>query len=109
MWSCEHNDAMLKGSGGLVLAAIACVLLSGSAPAARAATPPSDEAEQILETAGIRAGVIVHLGCGDGRLTIVSEGPLGVDREEALRVLAPLPRERSDQWTTAMPTGVRPW
>lgn len=29
----------------------------------------ADRAEQILETTGVRGGLIVHIGCGDGRLT----------------------------------------
>ena len=37
----------------------------------------AEQAEQILESAGIRGGLVVHLGCGDGSLTA------------ALRVLAP--------------------
>ncbi len=31
--------------------------------------PSRQEATRILDTAGIRGGLIVHLGCGDGRLT----------------------------------------
>jgi len=29
----------------------------------------AEEAEQILETAGVTGGLVVHLGCGDGQLT----------------------------------------
>ncbi len=52
----------------LVLAAGALAL-----PAARAAEPndpaASDQAQQILEATGVRGGLIVHVPCGDGRLT----------------------------------------
>jgi len=30
---------------------------------------PSDEAAKILDSAGVKGGLVVHLGCGDGRLT----------------------------------------
>jgi outer membrane protein assembly factor BamB len=30
---------------------------------------PEQEAEQILDATGVKGGLIVHLGCGDGRLT----------------------------------------
>ena len=30
---------------------------------------PADEAAQILQAAGVRGGLVVHLGCGDGKLT----------------------------------------
>ena len=29
----------------------------------------TEEAEQILEAAGVTGGLVVHLGCGDGQLT----------------------------------------
>ncbi|MCK4293992.1 MAG: class I SAM-dependent methyltransferase [Planctomycetes bacterium] len=31
---------------------------------------PKQEAKQILETTGIKGGLIVHIGCGDGKLTV---------------------------------------
>ncbi|MCX5685262.1 MAG: hypothetical protein NT049_16510 [Planctomycetota bacterium] len=34
-----------------------------------AATLHAESAQAILETAGIKGGLIVHLGCGDGKLT----------------------------------------
>jgi len=42
-------------------------LLSGSA--ALAADSPKALAAQILTAAGVRGGVVVHVGCGDGQLT----------------------------------------
>lgn len=49
---------------------------------------PADLARQLLAAAGIRGGLIVHLGCGDGRLTAkLRGGPSfvvqGLDRDAA--------------------------
>ena len=33
------------------------------------ADPADDQAEAILQAAGVRGGLVVHLGCGEGRLT----------------------------------------
>ncbi|MHC4444948.1 MAG: outer membrane protein assembly factor BamB family protein [Planctomycetota bacterium] len=35
----------------------------------KVAANPSEEAEQILEATGVKGGLVVHLGCGDGKLT----------------------------------------
>ena len=51
------------GAGVLVLA-VACFSL----PAA-AGSSAEQEARRILAAAGVRGGLVVHLGCGDGRLT----------------------------------------
>jgi outer membrane protein assembly factor BamB len=45
---------------------LAVLVLSGTGVAAGG---PAEEAGQILEATGIKGGLIVHLGCGDGRLT----------------------------------------
>ena len=52
----------------MIVAAVACVVLSSSAPAL-AAPNAQAAAREILDTTGIRGGLIVHLGRGDGRLT----------------------------------------
>ena len=44
---------------------ISCVLSAAKAEL----SSPAEQAEQILETTGIAGGLIVHLGCGDGKLT----------------------------------------
>ena len=49
------------------LAVVVLVLLAGQG--AVAAPSPADEARAILDATGVRGGVVVHLGCGDGRLT----------------------------------------
>jgi len=36
---------------------------------ARCAPSPEEQAKQILEATGVRGGLVVHLGCADGRLT----------------------------------------
>ncbi len=53
------------------VAAAALMLTVLAAPAAPAQAAPSSEAQAkaILEAAGVRGGLVVHLGCGDGRLT----------------------------------------
>jgi len=67
----------------------ACVLwigLSGLIPID--AAPAGEEAQAILKAAGIKGGLLVHLGCGDGRLTAALRGSggwlvHGLDRERA--------------------------
>ncbi len=56
----EHARARLTAT----TASLALVLLAATASAA-----PDRQAADILETAGVRGGLVVHLGCGDGRLT----------------------------------------
>ncbi|MHC4329851.1 MAG: class I SAM-dependent methyltransferase [Planctomycetota bacterium] len=47
---------------------LAClVVVSFIFPAAKA--QQSDQAKNILEATGVKGGVVVHIGCGDGRLT----------------------------------------
>ena len=52
---------------------IATILVVGLAltagSSAPAASPDRDHAQQILNAAGVQGGLIVHLGCGDGKLT----------------------------------------
>jgi len=45
--------------GGLVAALAAPV----------SAVPPEEQAQRILQATGVKGGLVVHLGCGDGRLT----------------------------------------
>ena len=42
-------------------------ILLATAPAALAG--PADEAEQIASLAGFHGGLVIHIGCGDGKLT----------------------------------------
>jgi len=49
------------------LAVLTLVLACGSG--ARAAEGPAEQARGLLEAAGVRGGLVVHLGCGDGRMT----------------------------------------
>ncbi len=61
------------------------VVLFSLVPHATDAASPSAEAKEILDDAGVRGGLIVHVGCGDGRLTgalRASDGYLvhGLDR-----------------------------
>jgi outer membrane protein assembly factor BamB/SAM-dependent methyltransferase len=58
----------------LALGAIV-VLASSSRPTVVSAEGP--EGRQILEVAGVPGGLVVHLGCGDGRLTAALRGGSG--------------------------------
>ena len=49
--------------------AMTFLLFGCTVTAALGAAAPEQEAEQILKATGIRGGLVVHLGCGDGRLT----------------------------------------
>jgi len=58
----------VRGSGVIILAMVLAGL-AGIAGEASADDSGDDLAAQILEATGIRGGVVVHVGCGDGRLT----------------------------------------
>jgi outer membrane protein assembly factor BamB len=45
------------------------LLISGLFSAAGAAQTPQEQARHILDATGVKGGLIVHFGCGDGRLT----------------------------------------
>ncbi|MFH1718953.1 MAG: PQQ-binding-like beta-propeller repeat protein, partial [Planctomycetota bacterium] len=47
----------------------ALTILTTCSLAAAQQLAPKKQAEQILETCGVKGGLIVHIGCGDGRLT----------------------------------------
>jgi len=49
---------------GLVLALCPAVCVADGS-----SSPESEQAKQILDATGIKGGVVVHLGCGDGKLT----------------------------------------
>jgi outer membrane protein assembly factor BamB len=46
-----------------------CFALALAAIAGGAASPEKGEARKIFDVTGIRGGVVVHVGCGDGKLT----------------------------------------
>ena len=54
-----------------LLSKIACILwvLCLISPGAIRAGDYAEQAKQILDTAGVKGGLIVHVGCGDGKLT----------------------------------------
>ncbi|MHC4400060.1 MAG: outer membrane protein assembly factor BamB family protein [Planctomycetota bacterium] len=61
-----------------LLLTMVLLAFTGGAPAATAAEPDAqDLANRIFEATGVRGGLIVHLGCGDGRLTAA----LGADEK----------------------------
>ena len=51
----------------LILGLSAVFLLAGAAPATQPEAAAS--AQAILDTSGVQGGIVVHLGCGDGKLT----------------------------------------
>ncbi len=48
---------------------IVIILASSPVRARETANNPAELAKRILDAAGIRGGIVVHLGCGDGKLT----------------------------------------
>ncbi|HID08089.1 MAG TPA: methyltransferase domain-containing protein, partial [Armatimonadetes bacterium] len=55
---------------GLCIMALLLVLGSIVWKAQSAANPRVEEAQRIITATGVKGGLIVHLGCGDGRLTV---------------------------------------
>src|SRR6478609_6008778 len=74
----------------LVWAATSLIALAALAIPARAqnSSEPSQLAAEILNATGVQGGLVVHLGCGDGRLTAAlrvadSFQVQGLDRDPA--------------------------
>jgi len=62
---------------GNAMAFAAAVLIAANIGATNAEEPDTssaNEANRILETAGVHGGLVVHVGCGDGRLTAAFHG-----------------------------------
>ncbi len=64
---------MRTPAGIAVLLLLSYAILSVPAelclPAAASGAEPAEAARKILSAAGVRGGLVVHVGCGDGRLT----------------------------------------
>jgi len=54
---------------GVIIILMLLLCLAWGSPAAPAEESGRDQAAQILNATGVKGGVIVHVGCGDGRLT----------------------------------------
>jgi len=67
------GHTMAGRSRRLLAAAVLCSWAVG----ASASADGRQEARRILDAAGFRGGVIVHVGCGDGRLTAALHGGRG--------------------------------
>lgn len=66
----------LKSQTLLSLIAVALGLLCGSTRAQESPGDAAHTARSILEATGVKGGLVVHLGCGDGRLTAaLADGP----------------------------------
>ena len=83
-------SARLRACPGQTVLALGVALAVGTVlqAAEGAVGPERDQARQILEATGVRGGLIVHVGCGDGRLTAAlraSDGYLvhGLDTDAA--------------------------
>jgi len=68
MTAARQGDGLLRTAFLSILAAFACIALTQSLEAA-ARDSGSVSAREILRRTGVRGGLIVHLGCGDGKLT----------------------------------------
>jgi outer membrane protein assembly factor BamB len=78
---------MGKRTAILITASAVCACLLARSFAVQEPTPEK-QAQSLLETAGVRHGLIVHLGCGDGQLTAaLCRGPAyqvhGLDADAA--------------------------
>lgn len=72
----------------LVETLLTLAVLSWPLPAVAADEDPATAARQLLDASGVRGGVVVHLGCGDGTLTIALRADdrylvHGLDRDPA--------------------------
>ena len=63
----QTKKAFRAPSVSLRIVSVLGVLLATLVPAALAG--PREEAEQIASLAGFHGGLVVHVGCGDGKLT----------------------------------------
>ncbi|HUV65388.1 MAG TPA: PQQ-binding-like beta-propeller repeat protein, partial [Sedimentisphaerales bacterium] len=68
MTGARQGDGLLRTAFLSILAAFACIALTQSLEAA-ARDSTSVSARDILHRTGVQGGLIVHLGCGDGKLT----------------------------------------
>ena len=67
MWtSTGGSDEMIRHTGRLGCASVAGLVIAMLAPTASAG---SITAEAIYRATGVQGGLVVHLGCGDGKLT----------------------------------------
>ena len=62
-------NAAKRSALSLVTAFCLTATLACMAPGASGAEPAAAEAKRIIEAAGMTGGLVVHVGCGDGKLT----------------------------------------
>jgi len=65
----EQEGVVFMSKQARFIGAFVCFLAVLGALSAAKAPAPLQEAEQILDAAGVKGGLIVHVGCGDGKLT----------------------------------------
>lgn len=60
----------MRQTNGVIATGVVCLLTLGNWPPAFAdSASATNPAEKIVEASGIQGGLIVHVGCGDGRVT----------------------------------------
>jgi predicted RNA methylase len=71
MFSCIFEGVIIIMNNLRLSAKLTCILLLLSAVSSTMAQSGDSrqKAEQILKATGIKGGLIVHIGCGDGKLT----------------------------------------
>ena len=79
---------MSRASWNSTILFFALAAASPCYPAPAAQDEPAEQAEKILAATGVQGGLVVHLGCGDGRLTAAlrrneSYSVLGLDTDAA--------------------------
>ena len=80
-------------------------------PAVRGSTDRRRPTHEILETSGVQGGLIVHVGCGDGKLTAALRANdsflvhgLDTDAKTSRQ-----PASTSSRWACTAPVSVQPW
>ena len=64
----ERKVIKMKSQSCAILTFV-IVLSSGLFAAVTAATDAAQQAQAILDAGGVQGGLVVHVGCGDGKLT----------------------------------------
>jgi len=64
-----HKMSTVRPVLAAILLGLPCLLVPNAVAVEPADTTAANAARQILDTTGVKGGLIVHLGCGDGRLT----------------------------------------
>ena len=86
VFPCEADKNMTRSRKMMEKTTLVLALALAGAGVTKAAPPA--EVQPILKESGVRGGLIVHLGCGDGKLTVALHAddffikPLNLERLE---------------------------